>query len=89
MLDSLPNIDMDSLNRNKVMIEAINAKDEFLSRELIARGVSIVQYDSEGHDITATLYDADTIAAFSTMNSKYNPNQELESLLEEIGVKSD
>lgn len=87
VLDSLPIIDMDSLNRNKVMIEAINAKDEFLSRELIARGVSIVQYDSEGHDITATLYDADTIAAFSTMNSKYNPNQELESLLEEIGCK--
>ena len=41
----------------------------------------------KGMTITATLYDADTIAAFSTMNSKYNPNQELESLLEEIGCK--
>ena len=87
LLDSLPIIDIDSLNRNEVMIDAINAKDEALSKELIARGVSIVQYDSEGHDVTATLYGADTIAAFSEMNSKYNPNQELESLLEEIGCK--
>lgn len=78
-------IDNDSIVRNRILIHAINAGDMNLCKELIKKGISLVCYDEDGHDITSTIYSEDQINVFRSLDDKYNPDKECEDLLSQIG----
>ena len=52
---------------------------------MIKRGVTIICYDENGYDVTSEKYSAEQINIFLSLNKEYNPNQEFEDLLSEIG----
>ena len=63
----------------------MNVGDKKLCRELVKRGATIICYDENGHDVTSKKYSAEQISIFLSLNKEYNPNQECEDLLAEIG----
>lgn len=78
-------IDINSIIRNELLPKAMNKGDKKLCRELIKKGATIICYDENGHDVTSKKYSTEQIDIFLSLNKEYNPNQECEDLLAEIG----
>lgn len=85
LIDNFSLIDIKSIIRNKLLPIAMNVGDKKLCRELVKRGATIIYYDENGHDVTSKKYSAEQINIFLSLNEEYNPNQECEDLLAEIG----
>jgi len=85
LIDNYPLIDTDSLIRNDLLPKAMDVEDMNLCRELIKRGVNIICYDKDGHDVTSRKYTKEQIDKFISLTGEYNPNKECEDLLAEIG----
>ena len=81
LLSSYEIIDIDSVNRNQILFEALKKEDINLSKELIKKGVTIVCYNENKEDITPIIYGDKIAAQFSSINSEYNPNSEYDDLL--------
>lgn len=87
LIDSFSLIDIESINRNELLIVAIEMEDKNLCKELIKRGATIVCYDIDGHDVTSKIYSEDQISTFLSLCEDYNPDKECEDLLAEIGCE--
>ncbi len=86
LLDNFPFIDIEAINRNELIIKAMEKGEIKLCEELIKRGATIICYDKNGHDVTFKIYRPEQINLFQALSSgQYNPNQEFEDLLREIG----
>ena len=85
LIDNCSLIDIKSIIRNELLPIAMNVGDKKLCRELVKRGATIICYDENGHDVTSKKYSAEQISIFLSLNKEYNPNQECEDLLAEIG----
>lgn len=85
LIDNSSLIDIKSIIRNELLPIALEVRDKRLCRQLIKRGVTIICYDENGHDVTSEKYNAEQINIFLSLNKEYNPNQEFEDLLSEIG----
>lgn len=85
LIDNYPMIDNESIIRNEILPIAMEIGDLNLCRELIGRGISIVCYDEDGHDITAKKYSEKQISIYKSLDSEYNPDEEYEDLLAHIG----
>lgn len=85
LINDCPIIDNEAIVRNQILVAAINAGDMNLCKELVKKGISLVCYDEDGHDVTSTIYSADQINIFRSLNDKYNPDKECEDLLSKIG----
>ncbi len=85
LIDNSSLIDIKSIIRNELLPIALNVGDKKLCRQLIERGATIICHDENGHDVTSEKYSAEQIDIFLSLNKEYNPNQECEDLLSEIG----
>lgn len=85
LIDNCSLLDIKSIIRNELLPTAINVGDIKLCEMLVKRGVSIICYDENGHDVTSKKYSAEQIEIFQSLNKAYNPNQEFEDLLAKIG----
>lgn len=85
LIDNCSIIDIKSIIREELLPTAMDVGDKMLCRELIKRGATIICYDENGHDVTSKEYSAEQIDFFQSLNKEYNPNQECEDLLAEIG----
>ena len=85
LIDNCSLIDIESIIRNELLLTAINVGDRKLCKALVKRGVTIICYDENGHDVTAKKYSAEQIDFFLSLNVGYNPNQECDDLLAKIG----
>ena len=87
LINNFSIIDINSITRNELLPKAINAGDEKLCRALIKKGITIICYDEIGHDVTSKKYSTEQIDFFLFLDKEYNPNQECENLLKEIGCE--